>query len=403
MTVLRNAAWILALGTVLLGGCNGTGAGDDGPRELFGNGMLESSRVVARVNGEPITETMMELRLNEMGPSERNRFSSEEGRRLLAHRMVEEMLHARAAEELKLDRDPVVSQVLIAQYRQAMELAHRNEVLKGLEPSVDEVREYFEQNREQYVKLGTMQASHIETKTRQEATRAYRALTEENRSFDTVCREFSTNKETAINGGDLGWFNPGGFVPGIRDSKTFTQEVWELEQGINAPIEVGGMWHVVAVVNRQLGRMQTLDEAYERVASDLLPTLQQRKLREWASEAKQAAEVEYFAEFRPGLGKTPKELLERAFNQADPQAQAMTLKLLIEDFPDDEYTDDAMFMAANLHLDTWGDSRQASVYLVALLKRFPDSEYAADSKYILDNMNKPGFQQPRSIEDLRGN
>jgi len=401
MTVLRNVAWIAVLGAMFLGGCNSSGTDDNGPQSLFGNGLMDNSRVVARVDGEPITENMLQLRLNEMGPSERSRYEGNAGQRLLVHRMVEESLHVREAEDMQVQRDPLVAQVLIAQYRQAMDLAHRNTLVKDIEPSVDQVREYFESNRDKYVKLGTMQASHIETATRSQAQEAYEALTVTRRAFDSVCKEYSQNSQTILNSGNLGWFNRGGFVPGIRNSESFTTAIWDLEQGTHEPIQIDAVWHVVVVNSRQHGRMQTMDEAYERVVHDMMPELQQKAVRRWIVQAKAEATLEYFDEFRPGLGKTPKELLDRAFHLADPKDQANTLRLLIEDFPDDEYTDDALFMAANLHLDQWGEAREASIYLTALVKRFPDSEYAADSQYILDNMGKPGFTQPRSIEDLR--
>ncbi len=119
------------------------------------------------------------------------------------------------------------------------------------------------------------------------------------------------------------------------------------------------------------------------------------------AQAQAAAAIEYFGEFRPGQGKSAKELLERAFYAKDPQQKADLLKLLVEDYPDDEYTDDAMFMAANVYLDTWGDRREASFYLLALLRKFPDSDYASDAQFLLDNLDNPSVVQPRSIEDLR--
>ena len=75
--------------------------------------------------------------------------------------------------------------------------------------------------------------------------------------------------------------------------------------------------------------------------------------------------------------------------------------MLVEDYPDDEYTDDAMFMAGNLYLDEWGDKRQASLFLLALVRKFPESEFAPDAQFLLDNMHRPGAINPKSIEELR--
>ncbi|MEZ4388488.1 MAG: peptidylprolyl isomerase [Candidatus Krumholzibacteriia bacterium] len=402
MTALRYAAWVGVVAGLVLAGCGG---GDtpsaSGPRPIFGDGKLDNTRVVATVNGENITERMLDLRQEELTGSDKARFGGPEGRRLLVRKMVDELLRVRAAEAERLDLDPTVSRVLIVQYRNAMDLAKNGTIVKGVEPTVDQVREYFERNQDRYTKLGTMHASHIACPTREQAEAAYEAVRSNKMSFSTAARKLSKNPETAARGGDLGWFNKGGFVPGIKDSDTFTEAVWGLQHGINPPLQVGDTWHVVMVHDIQYERPQTLDEAYQRVVSDLTPELQAQAVRDWSDQAQQAAKIEYFGEFRPGNGKTAKELLERAFYAKDPQQKADLLTLLIEDYPDDEYTDDAMFMAANVYLDTWGDRRKASFFLLALLRKFPDSDYAADAQYLLDNLDHPERIQPRSIEDLR--
>lgn len=408
MIALRHGAWLSLLGllslfgVLSLGGCGGDEASrDDGPRAIFGDGKLDNSRVVATVDGEKITERMLDLRVEELTGADKSRFAGEDGRRLLVRRMVEELLRVRAAERERLDLDPTVARVLNYQYRTAMDLAQNARVVGDVEPSVDQIRAYFERNQERYVRLGTMHASHVECKTRAEAQAAYDAVKGKQMLFDSAVRQYSKNPETILRGGDLGWFNEGGFIPGIKRSDEFTEAIWDLQPGLNPPLQVGDAWHVVKVHARQPQRLMTLDEAYDRVVTDLMPELHADLQREWVNDAKAEAAIEYFAEFRPGQGRSAKELLDRALHHKDPQQQADLLKMLVEDYPDDEYTDDAMFVAANLHLDRWGDRRSAAFYLQALVRKFPDSELAADAQYLLDNLNRPGALQPKSIEELR--
>lgn len=402
MIALRLVAWFGLLCLGFLGGCGGGDASPDGGRHaIFGDGKLDNSRVVATVDGEKITERMLDMRVEELTGSDKTRFAGEEGRRLLVRRMVEELLRVRAAEQEKLHLDPTVARVLNYQYRTAMDLAQNARVVRDVEPTVDQIRAYYEQNQERYLRLGTMHASHIECKTRADAQAAYDAVNSKQMLFDTAVRQYSKNAETILRGGDLGWFNEGGFIPGIKGSDAFTRAIWDMQPGLNPPRKVGDEWHVIMVHARQPERAMTLDEAYDRVVTDLTPELHADLQREWVNEAKSQAAIEYFAEFRPGQGRSAKELLERALHHKDPQQQADLLKMLVEDYPDDEYTDDAMFVAANLHLDRWGDRRSAAFYLQALVRKFPDSELAADAQYMLDNLNRPGVIQPRSIEDLR--
>jgi len=386
----------------MLGGCEvGDNDAAQGPRPIFGDGSTDATRVVARVNGEDITERMLDLRYEELNRQEKARFNGPEGRRLFLRKMVEEVLRVRDAEQHKFDLEPIVARVLIAQYRESMNMAHGVETTRDVEPTIDEVRTFFEENRDQYQRLGMMSASHVECSTKAQADIAYVDLTEKNRTLAWVVAEYSENNKSIVNGGDLGWFNKGGFTPAILNSKGFTEAIWDFKNGPNPPFEFEGKWHMVVVHDRNYGRPQTLDEAYERVVSDMMPGLHRSVTDAWLDEATAGAEIEYFAEFRPGHGKTPKELLERAYYANDPQLKVDILRMLVEDFPKDEYTDDALFMAANIYLDTWGDRRQASFYLLTLVRGFPESDYAADAQYIIDNMDKPGFTNPSSIEDLR--
>jgi parvulin-like peptidyl-prolyl isomerase len=384
-------------------GCGGgeSAPAADGDHPVFGNGARDNTRVVARVDGEEITERMLDMRYEELVGEEKARFAGENGRRLLLRKMVEELLRVRDAEARKLQRDPDVQRALILQYRQAMDLAQRGALFEEAEPTIDEVREYFANHRDEYVQLGMMQASHIVCEERDRAQEAYEQVTEHGRPFANVVAEYSENAATRAQAGELGWFNEAGFVPNISNSKAFTTAVWDLEVGVHPPLEFGGDWHVVKVHTRKPARPQTLDEAYDRVVSDLLEEKKIEALDAWLEQAQARAEIEYFGEFRPGEGKTAEELLERALYANDPEQQADLLRLLIGDYPDDEATDDALFTAANLYLDTWGDTRRAGAFLRKLVREFPESEYVADAEYILENMNRRGFQNPRSIEDLR--
>lgn len=389
----------LAIGAILVG-CD-ENAGPSGRQPVFGNGTVDNSRVLAKVNGEAITEAMLDLRFAELTQRERNRFQGEDGRRMFLRQMVDEALRSRAAETRQLQLDPQVAQALISQRRSILDQALRADLVKGREPTIDEVRAFFEEHRENYVRLGTMNAAHVECATRDQADRAYRQARDSGRPFTAAVAEFSSNEATKANNGDLGWFNRGGFIPGIMNSKGFTERIWDLETGLNPPFEFEGRWHVVYVNERKYDRPQTLEEAYDRVLNDLRPEFEQSIIEDWLRQARAEASVEYFGEFRPGQGKTAKELMERAFYAKDPQQKLDLLGLLVDDFPDSEYADDALFMAGNVALDTWGDRRQASFFFSELIKRYPKSDYVSDSQYILEHMDQPEFVNPSSIEDLR--
>lgn len=368
---------------------------------LLGDGLLDNTRVVARVNGYAITEKMVDLRFEELPRQDQLRFEGPEGRRLFLREIVDEVLRVREAEERKLQRRPDVARVLISMRRNALDDALRGELVDGQEPDIDAVRAYFAANRDKYVRLGIMHVSHIECLTREDAELAYHQLTVDRVPMHTVAIRFSQNEESRINGGDLGKFNRGGYVPYVVNGRAFSERVWDLERGPNPPFEFEGRWQVVYVHDRVYERQQTLEEAYAQVVRDMLPDFQQDIIDGWMREARAEAAIEYFGEYRPGQGRSPRELLDRAYYVNDPQQKLDLLGLLADDYPDSELADDALFLAANIALDNWGDVRHARIYLTHLVRRYPDSDYVEDAEYMLENMHKPEFLQPRSIEDLR--
>jgi hypothetical protein len=400
-TVLVSAT-VLVL-ALALAGCQGQQDAEPAVAEqpIFGDGSPDNSRVVASVNGYDITETMVDLRLEELDRAEQARFQGPDGRRLLVRRMVDEALRVQEARARELPRDPGVRRVLIAREREALDLALQRRLFADREPTIDEVRAYFSQHREDYKRLGTMSALHVQVSDRDVAQEVYQQASAEEVPFAHLVAEYSENDQTRANDGDLGWFNRAGFIPGIRDSKGFTEAIWELDMGVNPPLEYRGHWHVVKVADRKYERLQTLEEAYDRVVRDMLPEYRRTLLEQWLRTAREEADLEYFGEFRPGEGKTAEELFERAFHAKDTQNKLDLLGLLITDYPRSEYADDALFMAGNLVLDSWGDRAQASRFLGRLLEDHPESDYAEDARYILENLHRPGFVNPTSIEDLR--
>ncbi len=403
----------LALASVVMVACNGASQGGDAKDQaarnleariqgaIFGDGTHDPSLVIAEVDGYKITQRMLDIRFEELSKEQKQRYQGEDGKRLLVRQMVDEVLKLREAERRKLERLPEAARVLISQRRITLDTALTNDLIAGKNPSVEEIREYYQANKDKYVRLGTMHAAHIECASEPEARKAYNEAKQPGAQFPRVVEKYSRNEDSKKVGGDLGWFNKGGFVPQMPESRVFTAAIWDLENGVNPPLEVAGKWHVVNVLDRQYDRPQTLEEAYDTVVRDMLPTYQTAIVREWVEGARAGAKIEYFGDFRPGKGRTARELLDRAMNLTDTQQKMDLYQLIAEDYPDDDLADDALFLAANEVLDTWGDRNQSSGLLSLLLKKYPGSEYASDAQYMLDNMARPGFTKPQSIEDLR--
>ena len=369
------------------------------PQVYFGDGMEDGSMVVCRVGDLVITERQLNMRMEELNRDEKRNFAGDHGVRLLLRFMVDEYFLASGANERELYNHPDVARTLIMQRRRHLVEAMRNiGLLANQEPSLDDIRTYYESHKDELVQQGIMHARHVQTSTREAADEAYdRLINGSGRDavFAYVAGDLSVNPVTKAQNGDLGWFNRGGFIDAIPNSASFTTVVWELDPGIHPPIKIGSYWHVIEVTRKDYDRPMTIQEAEGRIKQILMPQYQMAVISEFVDEEKARVGVEYFGDFRPGQGKSAVELFERAFVTQSPEQQLALYDLLIEDYPESDLVDDALFMAANVVLENWGDIRNGHAYLSLLIELYPDSEYVDDARYLLEN---PGAaRMPESL------
>jgi TolA-binding protein len=145
----------------------------------------------------------------------------------------------------------------------------------------------------------------------------------------------------------------------------------------------------------------TLEEAEFRVKQEMMPSFQDEIKKTFYAEQLGTVGVTYFGRYRPGEGKSDRELFERAFHAKDPSRKQALYELLIEDYPESELVEDSLFMLGDLAFEGLQDIRLAEKYFRRLLTEFPDSEYADDARYILDNLHNPRLRTPTSSEELQ--
>lgn len=403
--VLGLAALVCLL-ALAAGSCQRGGGGGEGPdlTQLYGTGFKDLSEVLCKVGDITITRAAFEKRYEELPPRLKARYTGEGWEKRFLRFLVDEALQAQAALDRKLQLRPEVSQQLISQRRAVLVAAFREWGLEGVEaPTEQQIRDHYQRMQSQYRAPGTLRARHIQCRDEQTAREVHARLRQggPGNEFVRLVAAHSTNQESAKQGGDLGWFDRGGFIPALTYGQGFSQRIWDFTHGLNEPVEFGGHWHVVEVTGREPERQQTLDEVRDQIIEELKPLLKEERLRAYLLEARRRTPIEYAGPWRPGAGRGASELFKSAWLARSPEQQLDTYEMILEDFPESDLVDDTLFMLANLYLDHWGDVRQAGLNLDRLLREFPDSEYAAQARFMLENMGKQEFRKPQSIEDLR--
>jgi len=305
---------------------------------------------------------------------------------------------------LKLYNDQDVARQLIAQRRNTMDLAMRNYgLLRDHKPAEKDLRAFYNDNKDKYRQQGLVLARHVECLTRADAEKAYQRATsgKVGDDFLHVVAEMSTNPDTRKEGGVVGWFSRGGFVPFVRNSQGFSEKVYDFEIGVHEPIQVGDRWHVVEVTKREYERPQTFKEAKNQVLVDMLPGWQDAIIKDYLLSSRKTYPVQMLGKYTPGQGATAEELYKRALAVAEVDKKLELLSMIHTDYPESDKADDALFMSAMLVQEKLQDLRVAERYLLLMLEEYPDSELAEDARFLSKNLYNPRVLNPQSIDDLR--
>jgi len=394
----------ISLLSLLVACQDGSGSGDFEWEPLFGAGTVDKSDPVARVGDLTISRHDLDLYYDELPDRLKKRYEGPEGRVLLLREMVSQTLMVRGAIDRELYKDEDVARSLIALRRNTLDTAMRNYgLLRDQAPGDDQMREFYEHHRDHYRRVGLVMARHVECLTRKDADEVYERLMQggHKNSFPYVVGELSVNKETVKQGGELGWFTKGGFIPNVDGGALLADAVFDLRDGIHPPIRIQDRWHVVEIVERENSRPLTFSEAQDKVLRDMMPGFQQQIINDYLAEARTLYGVELFGEFGPGQGMNPEQLFARAMAVVDPVKKIDLFTMIYSDYPTSDRADDALFMAANVALESYDDRSIADRYLQILLEEYPDSDYAEDARFLKDNLYKPEVLSPSSIEELR--
>lgn len=390
--LLIAALAIVALAT--LQGCGG-----DGSDEATVEDVANEETLAARVDDWTITREFLQNYINSLTESQRRKYDTHEGRAIMAGQMIEEELFYREAQKTDLREDPwVKAQLDDATRRILIQGYFRNYVTPEAEPPEQELHDYYEAHEDVYTTLAICRAQHIFAKRKEKLLDIKERIVEGGEKFTTMAHKYSEDKLTQPDGGDLGFFNPGGYIRGIGFDQAFSDTLFHLEPGVvHGPIKSKKGWSLVMVNETRPPRLRPYGEVRDEIR-DLL-------IRERIENARNAVVQEilansdynvrnYMNEFYDSIQRSPEELWNFAQNADDPNDRLRSFREIADKFPNDEYAPQALFMVGFVYAEELYDYVTADRTFAEVVDRFPDSEYADMARWMMENMGKdtPRFE-----------
>ena len=228
------------------------------------------NKILATVNGSPITEAEVTAFLRGMGQNGQA-YNNPEGRKAILNELVAQKLLLLDAQKNLLEAEPAFKEQLKKAKESLLANYALEKVITAVRITDKEIEDYYNENADKFVSPATVNASHILVDTEALAKEILAKIEKGEISFEDAAKEYSScpSKE---NGGSLGDFGKGQMVPEF-DSAVFAMEVGEITK---EPVQTQFGYHLIRLNSKKEGETMPLDSIKERLGQQLLGQKQQK-------------------------------------------------------------------------------------------------------------------------------
>lgn len=247
--------------------------------------MTEKNKdILAEVNGKEIKQSDVITFISQMQGGQQ--FMNPQGIHQIADELVNQELMYIDAKENNLDQDKEFKDQLEITKENMLKNYAMHLLFDSIKVSDDEIKEYYENNKEVVKKPKSYKASHILVEDEKSANEILEKI-ENGLSFSDAADKYSTDK--ASKGGDLGEFPKGAMV------KEFEDALDELKEGeISKPVKTQFGYHIIKLDHTHDEYLPELEEIKDRIHDTLLMIKRQEKYLEKTNKIKEKVEVKKY-------------------------------------------------------------------------------------------------------------
>lgn len=241
----------------------------------------DPNKVLAKVNGQAITESDIKLAEVEIGTDLGN-IPIEDRRRVLVEYTIENILFAQAAKKENLGSGNDFDNRARYWRRRALRDQYFDKTIRKAVKESD-ARKIYEDQIKLIPPKVEVSASHILVKTKAEAMDITEKLNR-GEDFAVLAKANSNDPGSKDRGGSLGYFAKGQMVP------AFEKAAFALKKGeISAPVKSRFGYHIIKLEDRRT----TPPPPFSSIKDRLLMSMIHRKAQQTAAVLRKTAKVEY--------------------------------------------------------------------------------------------------------------
>ena len=235
----------------------------------------KSSKALAVINGKEITLSEFELRWSQLPDYTRKKYVGAEGRKRFLDELIDREILLQEAKRRGIDRDRTLLERLERfKERSLLDALMREEVDSRVTVTSEEVKAYYDANRDTFSAPDELRAAHILVKTEPEAAELRKRLAQ-GEDFATLAKKASLDVSSKNRGGDLGVIKKGQTVP------EFERVLLSLKKGeISEPVPTQFGYHLIKLYERTSRPPLSFEEAKDQAKEQVLIEKKQQRFKE---------------------------------------------------------------------------------------------------------------------------
>lgn len=261
-------------------GCQGSstsgGATSEGKKE---------GKVLAEVNSGTITTGDFDRELKNLPEYLKAMADTPQGRKEMLDTMIIRELILQQASKDGLDKGAEIEEKLQdLKKRLIVESFLKKKVEVESKVSDEDMKKFYEQNKDKFKSGEQVKASHILVKSEKEAKDILAQL-KSGGNFEELAKKSSVDSSSA-KGGDLGWFGKGSMVP------AFEKAALALKEGqISDVVKSDFGFHIIKLTGKRPAGIRPFEEVKEQIKGAIMPTKQQEVFQKIKEELKKTAKI----------------------------------------------------------------------------------------------------------------
>lgn len=288
VTIRMTAAVALIFTLALAAGCS---------KQQGGEGKKPSGQVLAEVNGEKITVDDFKKEINNLPPYLQPMTETPEGKRDLLDTMIVRELILQEAKKAGVEKlQGVQDKIEDMRKRVIVETYLKQKVESDAAISDNELKAFYEQNKDKFKSGEEVRASHILVKSEPEAQKVLAEL-KAGKTFEALAKQYSVDTNAGSRGGDLGWFGKGAMLP------DFEKVAFSLKDGETSGIvKTKFGYHIIRVTGHRPPGARSFDEVKDQIKAAMIPSKQQEVFAKLKADLKKSAKFSIKEDVMKGIG-----------------------------------------------------------------------------------------------------